>query len=105
MFRERGIENFHGSGIESSTESSKEAVLRRVDCIELVHRIRDILAKQCFIGGQGSYQRHRLFTGLVGLQDAGKTTLLNRVWGLQGSTGLFCHTDVPVMHKITSKVT
>ena len=45
-----------------------------------------------------------LWPGLVGLQDSGKTTLLNKVWGLQGKTGLFAHTDVPVMHRITSKV-
>ena len=34
----------------------------------------------------------------------GKTTLLNKVWGFHGSTGLFTHTDVPVMHQISSKV-
>ena len=89
--REKGIENFLGSGIERSTESSQAALLRRVDCILIVHRIRCILATQCFIG-------------LVGLQDSGKTTLLNRLWGLMGTTGLFSHTDVPVMHRITNKV-
>ena len=41
----------------------------------------------------------------MGVQDSGKTSLLNRVWGLQGSTGLFAHTDVPAMHRITNKVT
>ena len=46
----------------------------------------------------------RSVSGLVGLQDSGKTTLLNKVWGLHGSTGLFAHTDVPVMHRITNKV-
>jgi len=89
--KERGIENFRGSGIEKSTEESKESILRRIACIEAVHRIRCILVKECFIG-------------LVGLQDSGKTTLLNKVWGLHGSTGLFAHTDVPVMHRITNKV-
>ena len=48
--RERGIENFKGSGIEKSTEASKESVLRRISCIEAVHRIRCILVKECFIG-------------------------------------------------------
>lgn len=89
--RERGIDNFRGSGLESSTEESKAAVLRRVECIQTVHAIRCTLATQCFIG-------------LVGVQDSGKTSLLNLVWGLQGSTGLFAHTDVPAMHRITSKV-
>ena len=27
-----------------------------------------------------------------------------KVWGLHGSTGLFAHTEAPVMHRITSKV-
>ena len=48
--RERGIENFRGSGIEKSTEESKESILRRIACIEAVHRIRCILVKECFIG-------------------------------------------------------
>merc|ERR1719319_938821 len=53
--KERGIDNFRGSGIEKSTEASKEGLLRRVACIEVVHRIRCILAKECFIG---SLTRH-----------------------------------------------
>jgi len=89
--KEKGIENFNGSGIEKSTENSKFELLKRIDCIEIVHKIRNILATQCFIG-------------LVGLQDSGKTTLLNKVWGFQGSTGLFTHTEVPVMHQISNKV-
>merc|ERR1711892_180659 len=89
--KEIGIENFNGSGIEKSTENSKFELLKRIDCIEIVHKIRNILSTQCFIG-------------LVGLQDSGKTTLLNKVWGFHGSTGLFTHTDVPVMHQISSKV-
>ena len=89
--KEKGIENFNGSGIEKSTEQSKCDLLKRIDCIEIVHKIRNILATQCFIG-------------LVGLQDSGKTTLLNKIWGFHGSTGLFTHTDVPVLHQISSKV-
>ena len=89
--KEKGIENFNGSGIEKSTEKSKCDLLKRIDCIEIVHKIRNILATQCFIG-------------LVGLQDSGKTTLLNKIWGFHGSTGLFTHTDVPVLHQISSKV-
>merc|ERR1719474_1278441 len=87
----KGIENFNGSGIEKSTENSKFELLKRIACIKIVHKIRNILATQCFIG-------------LVGLQDSGKTTLLNKVWGFQGSTGLFTHTDIPVMHQISNKV-
>ena len=34
----------------------------------------------------------------------GKTTLLNKIWGLKGKTGLFDHTDVPEMHQITNKL-
>ena len=106
ILRERGIENFRGSGIEKSTEESKESILRRIACIEAVHRIRCILVKECFIGAVWGLWPERLwsFSGLVGLQDSGKTTLLNKVWGLHGSTGLFAHTDVPVMHRITNKV-
>ena len=89
--KEKAIENFNGSGIEKSTEKSKLDLLKRIECIEIVHRIRNILATQCFIG-------------LVGLQDAGKTTLINKIWGFYGQTGLFSHTEVPVLHQVSGKV-
>ncbi len=34
----------------------------------------------------------------------GKTTLLNRIWGLKGQTGLFYHTDVPTLYQISDKI-
>ena len=40
----------------------------------------------------------------LGLQGAGKTTLLNKIWALEGKTGLFDHTDLPELHEITRKV-
>ena len=152
--RERGIENFKGSGIEKSTEASKESVLRRISCIEAVHRIRCILVKECFIGTLSLANMSSSFTFFIrtswtaglwkdNLAEQGVGTflvknssmfsspplppsltshppkmifwhqfpilvlwnLLNKVWGLHGKTGLFAHTDVPVMHRITSKVT
>ena len=89
--KEKAIENFNGSGIEKSTEKSKLDLLKRIECIEIVHKIRNILATQCFIG-------------LVGLQDSGKTTLINKIWGYHGQTGLFTHTEVPVLHQVNGKV-
>ena len=89
--KEKGIENFNGRGIEKIAEKSKCDLLKRIDCIEIAHKIRNILATQCFIG-------------LVGLQNSGKTTLLTKIWGFNESTGLFMHTDVPFLHQITSKV-
>lgn len=86
-----GISCFEKSGLDQCTEQSKQDLIKRIECIEIVHKIRDILASQCFIG-------------LVGLQDSGKTTLLNKIWGFHGSTGLFKHTDVPVMHQVTKKL-
>ena len=86
-----GVFNFEGSKLEQCTVESKNRLIQRIECVEIIHRIRDILASQCFIG-------------IVGLQDSGKTTLLNKIWGFKGSTGLFAHTDVPVMHQITKKV-
>ena len=40
--------------------------------------------------------------GIVSI--AGKTTLLNRIWGLQGRTGLFAHTEVPTLYQISDKI-
>ena len=52
---------------------------------------RSILAKQCYVG-------------LVGLQDAGKTTLMHKLWGIGGRTGHFMHTDVPAIYEIHRRV-
>ncbi len=48
--------------LESCFDTSKEAVLERIEGIMSVHAIRNALAKQCFVG-------------LVGLQNAGRDKL------------------------------
>ncbi len=56
-----GIENFQGCELEKCTRESKLTAINRIKCIEIVHDIRAILAKQCYVG-------------IVGPQDAGKLT-------------------------------
>lgn len=110
---------FQNSSLAACTEQSKFIVIQRIKAIQKIHKIRQIFAQQCFIG-------------IVGLQDAGKTTLLKKVseikhtylfcilfkcscfytmtirsgiylqiWGVGGKTGLFSHTDVPMMYEIS----
>ena len=64
---ENGIQNFNGTNLEKCKDSSKNMMIERIDCIHAIHNIRNILAHQCFIG-------------LVGIQDAGTSTLLNTIF-------------------------
>ena len=57
---------FQNCSLAACTEQSKFIVMQRIKAIQKIHKIRQIFAQQCFIG-------------IVGLQDAGKTTLLKKV--------------------------
>ena len=63
---------FHGSALSGCTDISKLTVTKRIKAIQKIHKIRQIFAQQCFIG-------------IVGIQDAGKTTLLKKVYLLYHS--------------------
>ena len=63
---------FHGSSLSGCTDISKLTVTKRIKAIQKIHKIRQIFAQQCFIG-------------IVGIQDAGKTTLLKKVYVLYHS--------------------
>ena len=67
---------FQNSSLAACTEQSKFIVIQRIKAIQKIHKIRQIFAQQCFIG-------------IVGLQDAGKTTLLKKVSEIK-HTFLFC---------------
>ena len=73
------------------TQTTKDIVCNRIKVVKKIHNIRAIFSQQCFIG-------------LVGLQDAGKTTLLRKIWGVGGKTGLFIHTDAPLLYEVTPKL-
>ena len=62
-------------------------------CIKKVYEIRDLLASQCFIG-------------VIGPQDAGKTTFLNSVWDVKGVAGYGPdkHTLVSTLYDISDKI-
>ena len=70
---------------------NKEEIMKRIKAIQIIHRIREIFSQQCFIG-------------VVGLQDAGKRTLIKKIWNVGGKSGYFSHTDVPKLYQITQKV-
>ena len=53
------FDNFKGSPLGNIRKDSREEVLKRVKCISIIHNIRRIFAKQCYIG-------------IVGIQNAGK---------------------------------
>ena len=57
--KDKDLDNFKGTILEKCTVSSQKGLLQRIKCTAIIHDIRDILAKQCFIG-------------IVGIQDSGK---------------------------------
>ena len=61
-------------------EASKPMIEQKIEMIKAVHVVRKIMESQCFIG-------------VVGMQDAGKTTFLNKMWNLGGETGFRKHTS------------
>ena len=85
------LESFGDCIISKSKKKSKVEVMKRIKAIQSIHRIREIFSKQCFIG-------------VVGLQDAGKTTLIKKIWNVGGKSGYFSHTDVPKLYQITQKL-
>ena len=85
------LNSFKNCSIEKCTEYSKDEVRKRVKTIRSIHKIREIFSRQCFIG-------------IVGLQDAGKTTLVKKIWGVGGKTGYFSHTDGPKLYQVTEKL-
>ncbi|XP_059083625.1 uncharacterized protein LOC131880910 [Tigriopus californicus] len=88
---EIGIGNFVGCDIGNCTIDSQNLVIKRIECIRAIHAIRSLMAEQCYIG-------------IVGMQDAGKTTLINKIWGVGERTGNFRHTMVPVIYEVHKKV-
>ena len=82
---------FEEFNISRSTRKSKEKVMKRIKAIRIIYRIPEIFAQQCFIG-------------VVGLQDAGKTTLIKKIWNVGGQSGYFSHTVRPELYQITQKL-
>ncbi|XP_065648208.1 uncharacterized protein LOC101241641 isoform X3 [Hydra vulgaris] len=87
----KGVKNFLGTDLEKCSMYSKEMILQRIKCIKVIHHIREILSKQCYIG-------------VVGIQNAGKTTLLKKIWGIQGEVGMLKHTTKPQTYKIGENI-
>ena len=85
------LESFGDCIISKSKKESKVEVMKRIKTIRSVHRIREIFSQQCFIG-------------VVGSQDAGKTTLIRKIWNVGGKSGYFSHTEVPKLYQITQKL-
>ena len=84
-------ESFGDCSISNFTRKNKEEVVKRIKVIRSIHRIRKIFSQQCFIG-------------VVGLQNAGKTTLVKKIWNVGGKPGNFNHTSKAEMYQITQKL-
>eukprot|EP00092_Neocalanus_flemingeri_P046452 GFUD01052255.1.p1 GENE.GFUD01052255.1~~GFUD01052255.1.p1 ORF type:complete len:677 (+),score=145.87 GFUD01052255.1:1032-3062(+) len=70
---------------------SKLAVLSRMKIIHSVHEIRMFYSKQCFIG-------------FVGPQNAGKSTLINSLFGRTAAVGMRNHTKEPTRYEVAENI-
>ena len=84
-------EPFGSCNISKSTMKSKENIKKRIKMIQSIHRLREVFSQQCFIG-------------VVGLQDAEKTTLIKKIWNVGGKPGYLSHTVFPKLYQITKKL-
>ena len=72
-------DNFKGCQLEECIPESKDLLVQRILSVKQVHKIRDILANQCFIG-------------IVGPQNAGKSSLIKYIWSCDVVVGQLKHT-------------
>ena len=92
MAPEGMLNSFENCSIGGFKKKSKKEFIKRIDAINFIHRICNIFSQKCLIG-------------VTGLQDAGKTALVNKIWNAGDKPGYFWHTDVPKLFKITEKLT
>ena len=83
--------NFRGPVFEKCQEESLQLVEKRILMITEVHKIRDMTANATFIG-------------IVGPENSGKTTFINKMWNFNLPCGIKTHTKKPSLEKITSTV-
>ena len=77
--------------ISVGSEPICKLILERVLMITKVHELRETIATQCFIG-------------IVGPQNSGKTTFINKMWRLHLPTGNSVHTEKITIQKRTDTV-
>ena len=88
---EFGKEIFKDCSLKDVYVSCKNDLIKRIKCIIQMHKVREALATQCFIG-------------VIGPQDAGKSTFLNKMWNCGAETGLLHHTDKTTLYDINKKI-
>ena len=86
-----GVKNFEGCELEKLNGASNVALINRIKCIGELHKLRKILATQCFIG-------------VIGPQDAGKSTFVNKMWNCQAKTGINEHTSKTTLYDINDQI-
>ena len=88
---EFGKETFDDCLLKDLCDSCKNELMKRIKCIIPMHKLREAIATQCFIG-------------VIGPQDAGKSTFLNKMWNCGAETGLLHHTDKTTLYDINEKI-
>ncbi len=87
-----GAGNFDNTDMDHYKQETKKMLVERVDLILNVRKIRKTLSKQCFIG-------------IAGVQNSGKTTLVNKLFNKNLPTGLKKHTEKAEIIPVNSVVT
>ena len=72
-------------------EESRAVLENKIKIFMNIHAIRELYGKQCYLG-------------FVGPQNAGKSTLLNILWGKNAETGMFIHTEEPTKYHVANEI-
>ena len=76
--------------VEAGVEELDEEEEKIVAAVGIVHQLRNTLVDTCFVG-------------VVGLQNCGKSSLINRIWNVGAESGHTEKTTKPNVYRITDK--
>ena len=72
-------------------EESRAVLENKIKIFMNIHALRELYGKQCYIG-------------FVGPHNAGKSTLLNELWGKNAKTGMITHTVEPTRYHVANEI-
>ena len=87
LAKNESVSLFDGGLLEHCPSATKNRLLKKLKKIKAVSDLRETISNQCLIG-------------ILGPQNSGKTTLINKAWSLNGNAGRRIHTTTIEVYPI-----